>query len=106
MTSWWWLSFANAKGHLGIALVRASDFRSAVRESHRRGCNPGGEVAGWPFPAALGLGDPSARWQYRVMTRAEADEMSREWTGEPIVSTREADVIEPAVVGEADNEGS
>lgn len=106
--TWWWLSFASKERHLGIALVKASDMVTAVREAHRLGCNPGGEVAGWPIPANLGLGDPQPKWCARLLTREEADEMSREWMREPLVSTREHDVIDPevAVAHEPDNEGS
>lgn len=104
--TWWWLSFATKERHLGIALVKATDMVTAVREAHRLGCNPGGEVAGWPIPANLGLGEPNQKWTNRVLTREEADEMSCEWTCEPLISTREHDVIEPEVAHEPDNEGS
>lgn len=49
-----WLSFCDpdrAKGQqfLGVAIVEARDFRAAVQIAHRIGCNPGGEVLGYPL---------------------------------------------------------
>ncbi len=41
-----WLSFAGDEGHLGCCIVEAGNFLGAVREAHRLGCNPGGEVRG------------------------------------------------------------
>lgn len=101
---WWWLSFATKERHLGIALVKATSFLAAVYEAHRSHCNPGGEVAGWPFPRSFAVPE---RWAGRVLTRDEADAASREMTGTPVVSTLDHDnIIEPSVAPEADNEGS
>lgn len=50
--SLWWLSFVDkAKDEcLGVAVVNAPSFLTAVLVSHHLGINPGGEVAGWgPF---------------------------------------------------------
>jgi hypothetical protein len=41
-----WLSFAGDEGNRGCCMVEAPDFLAAVREAHRLGCNPGGEVKG------------------------------------------------------------
>lgn len=105
---WWWLSFATDAGFLGIVLVRAPDFMFAVRETQRLGCNPGGEVRGWPVSAGLELGDPRAFWVGRLLSREEADVMSREWTKQPIVSTQDLEpdgFVEPSVLDETENEG-
>lgn len=76
----------------------------AVLASHRNGCNPGGEVAGWDFPAHLGA--PHPRWCNRLLSRSEAEQMSLDWTGERLVSMREHEVEAPQVVEAEMNEGS
>lgn len=42
----WWLSFADSNdGHfLGGICAVGDSLEEVLRESHRRGCNPGGEV--------------------------------------------------------------
>jgi hypothetical protein len=47
--SLWWLSFADRERpsgaqNLGACLVDADSYFEAIREAHRKGCNPGGEV--------------------------------------------------------------
>ena len=46
------MSFADDSGFLGACLVETptDDPRSAVVESYRQGCNPGGEVKMMPVP--------------------------------------------------------
>ncbi len=41
---WWWCSFANDGGFLGVAIVRAQGIGTAIMEARRIGINPGGEV--------------------------------------------------------------
>lgn len=48
--TFWWLSFATDDGPRGVAIVAGEDIDQAVRRSHELGINPGGEVAGVPFP--------------------------------------------------------
>ncbi len=48
----WYLSFAGSDGWLGACVVPASDVVDAARVAHRRGCNPGGQVAGVPVNVA------------------------------------------------------
>lgn len=103
-TSWWWLSFASSERNLGVALVSAPDFGTAVLKSHALRCNPGGEVNGWEVPASLGLGDPAPKWQHRLLNTDEISEMSLEWTGHPVVSTLDEEPIDPCVVDETRNE--
>ena len=50
---WWWLSFADptlpvGQQFLGVAIVPAPSFLAAVTVAHQLGCNPGGEVMGFP----------------------------------------------------------
>lgn len=45
----WWLSFANDAGFLGVVIAEGASLELAVRETHARGCNPGGQVAGFSF---------------------------------------------------------
>lgn len=45
MKNVYWLSFAEPKKHLGVAVVEAEDPREAVQEAWRLNINPGGEVA-------------------------------------------------------------
>jgi hypothetical protein len=46
----WWLSFAGDGGNLGVAVVAARNFGSAIAEAYRLGINPGGEVMGFECP--------------------------------------------------------
>ncbi len=64
--TFWWLSFADETGNLGITIVQAEEFVDAVGVAHVLGINPGGEVRGHSFPSdnaafmkeamALGIG--------------------------------------------------
>lgn len=47
---WWWLSFVDESGFLGVAIVQDRSFAGAVLRAHALGINPGGEVRGFPFP--------------------------------------------------------
>lgn len=80
---WWWLSFADAslprgEQFLGGCVVRAMGMGTAVRESHRLGINPGGEVRGMAFPASIE--PPSPFFRYRLLTREECAAMDVEMT--------------------------
>lgn len=49
--SLWWLSFADpnrSRGDefVGVAIIEAVDFSSAIKAAWTLGCNPGGEVQG------------------------------------------------------------
>jgi hypothetical protein len=68
----WWLSFSDRtrpRGFLGAYVTRAADFGAALDDATARGCNPGGEVRGYPM-ADLPAGLPTGR----LLTRAEAEE--------------------------------
>jgi hypothetical protein len=43
----YWLSFSKGETFAGVCVVEGSCFLDAVKESHRLGCNPGGQVAGY-----------------------------------------------------------
>jgi len=48
--SYYWLSFCDAdrsegEQFLGACLIEADNIEDAIRKSHRRKCNPGGEIA-------------------------------------------------------------
>lgn len=87
--SLWWLSFVDpdraaprgqqvpgGPGFLGVAIVEATDLMSAVRLSHERGCNPGGEVQAFgPLPRE---GIPEQFW-HRVLSQAEAEAVPDPW---------------------------
>ncbi len=54
----WWLSFVGEEGARGVAIVDLPDsphlgMSDAIFASHRRGCNPGGEVAVMAIPPEL-----------------------------------------------------
>jgi hypothetical protein len=70
--SWWWLSFVDVSAaphrFLGVAIVRATNEITAVREAHRLGCNPGGEVGTMRIPDE---GVPPAGWRERLLSREE-----------------------------------
>jgi len=50
---WWYLSFATEKAFNGAACVQARGLGGAIRESHRLGINPGGEVMGGKLPPEI-----------------------------------------------------
>jgi hypothetical protein len=68
-TALWWLSFSNADGPLGVAVVQAPGVLEAVVRSHELGINPGGEVAFFgPLPdSAIG-----PEWRDRLLSEDEA----------------------------------
>lgn len=72
--AWWWLSFADGdrpKGEqfLGVAIVQSFGFGGALAETHRRKCNPGGEVDGSQLPDWV---VPPPEYRNRLLTREEA----------------------------------
>jgi hypothetical protein len=51
----WWLSFCDpakppGEQFLGVCLVEADNYPSAIRRAWREGCNPGGEINGFDLP--------------------------------------------------------
>lgn len=77
---WWYLSFADGKlptgtQFLGAIVVRARGFLDAVRQTHRRGINPGGEVQGVDVPAEW---NPPEAFVNRLLSREDIAEMDRQ----------------------------
>lgn len=69
-TRYWWLSFADSnlpkgKQFLGVAVVKARGYISAIQKTHRLGINPGGEVA---FEIAEHQTEPPENWSDRLVT--------------------------------------
>lgn len=71
----WWLSFVDpdTDTFLGVAVIHdvdAFDIVTAAHAAWAAGCNPGGEVAGWPISVdtARAAGVPVGR----LMGKAEA----------------------------------
>ena len=82
VTPSWWLSFADGslpKGEqfLGVCIVTASDFRTAIQRAHLLGCNPGGEVKGVKIFAdtAPFIED---KWRRRILTKEECAELDQQ----------------------------
>jgi hypothetical protein len=46
---WFWLSFADDSGFLGVAIVQAGGIVEATRTARTLDCNPGGEVRAYPI---------------------------------------------------------
>ena len=44
---WWWLSYANDHGFLGVVILTAPTFIDACKISASLKLSPGGEVIGW-----------------------------------------------------------
>ena len=78
-TSFWWLSFADPerpKGEqfLGAAIVPGYNMGSAVLAAHMLGCNPGGEVQGFPILPDADIPDG---FRDRLLSREDIDELGR-----------------------------
>lgn len=72
VTGWWWLSFADPDAppgsqFLGLCLVPGGNIVQASTSAHTFGCNPGGEIAGWPLPRA-----PRSRYRCTLFTGGDA----------------------------------
>jgi hypothetical protein len=81
---WWWLSFVDTDRpegarFLGVAIVQAYGVTTAAMLTHDMGINPGGEVAAVPIPPDL---HPPPDACDRLLTRAEAEEVSRAFWSE------------------------
>lgn len=81
----YWLSFVDPerpKGtrFIGVALVEADDFGLAVQLAHRKGCNPGGEVAGEPIPKWAWDAVLESE-KHRVLTAEQAAVIDARWIG-------------------------
>lgn len=77
--SLFYLSFSAADGWRGACYIRASSWLEAVTISHKRGCNPGGEVMAFEMPPRLELDD---RWIGRLLTKEDLCAIDREFGGD------------------------
>jgi hypothetical protein len=105
--AWWWLSFSQPTGFLGVVITEGRTLRAALERAHRVGANPGGECYGFPVPTSIGA--PPSRFQDRLLDKEMANEASIEWTTTPIVSTEDlepGDLELGVVVRDDTNEGS
>lgn len=79
----WWLSFVDpdkappieqqrpgGPSWLGASIVRAPDFMSAVQIAHALGCNPGGELKGFPVPPGVLIPE---EYMGRLLNHADID---------------------------------
>lgn len=90
----WCLSFADPerpKGTqwLGNCLVRARGMTGAIRESHRLGCNPGGQVM-----AISGDREVGAQWMNRLLSKEEVAELDCELGGDGTIVDADGKEIE------------
>ncbi|ARB13830.1 hypothetical protein Ccr2_gp299 [Caulobacter phage Ccr2] len=69
INGWWWLSFADDTGFLGVAVLHAESFDAALRKSGATGLNPGGSVQGVPLPEEYVPAEP---YRNRLLNAAEA----------------------------------
>lgn len=88
VADWWWLSFVDTdmpyteEGDYpggprwqGGCHVPGPTFMDAVSNAWRLGCNPGGQVSGFPIPPGY---RPPVTHQARLLTGKELDEMDYE----------------------------
>jgi hypothetical protein len=75
-----YLSFAGEEGWRGACYVVAPTFELAVTEAHLRGCNPGGEIAGWDVDfLADDLGE---EWRNRVLQKVDLRRLDASFDGD------------------------
>ncbi len=74
---WWWLSFADASGFLGVAIVRAHGILSAATKARHLGINPGGDVRGYAIPEVERIAKNGI--VNRLLSKDEALALSERW---------------------------
>ncbi len=72
----WYLSFAEPGKFNGGVFVEARGHTSALRESHRLGINPGGQVLHFPILPVVAFRIPQTL-RNKLLTRLELDELDR-----------------------------
>lgn len=81
LTGWWWLSFADPKllpgsTFLGGAIIGpAAQVMDAIELSHKKRCNPGGEVLAHELTVGE-LDKMPERYRGRLLSRADIEELS------------------------------
>ena len=73
--TWWWMSFVDpdTDRFLGGCAVQARGPASAILESRKQFCNPGGELVAYPFPDFVEVGQ---QWANRLMTEEEVHQFN------------------------------
>lgn len=71
-SSMYYLSFADDSGFLGCAIVSAFGPTDAVRQTHLKGINPGGEVMMHPIPNGTPIPDD---WKNRLLSLADMERL-------------------------------
>lgn len=74
----WWLSFCDpekpeGQQFLGVCILFAPDFGTAVAGASTMGLNPGGEVLGSELPETT---EVDLAWMERLLSRAEAEALT------------------------------
>lgn len=86
----WWLSFCDpdktpppelqrpgGPSFLGVAIIRAPDYISAIEMAHALGCNPGGQVNGVPVPPDIPIPDD---YLGRLLTKTDVEYLDTLYT--------------------------
>jgi len=82
---YWWLSFVDETGFLGVNILRGRNRIEAIMISHRLGINPGGAIAAHQFPENAPT--PPAEVVNRLLSREDLNRLVPEWN---CISAREA----------------
>lgn len=96
-TGLWWLSFVDdaksrpiaeqvpgAGGFLGVCIVEGPHFMQAISASHKLGCNPGGQVKGFPTTPP-----PHTAWMNRLLSAVDIDHIDAIEAGDDAAQTAE-----------------
>ncbi len=71
---YYWLSFAEETGFLGVVIVQAESYDQALQKAWELEINPGGNVLG-----GLMVEVPSEKWHDRLLNRKMLKEMELEY---------------------------
>lgn len=72
---WYWLSFADDTGFLGVAITYANSFDEALRATRRKGINPGGSVQGVVMDDTIVQAHIPEAMRERLLTKEEVMSM-------------------------------
>ncbi len=67
---WWWMSFADNTGNLGVVIISGKTFEDAHRATHDLGINPGGELCSVEITDEIE--DYPIDFRFRLLSRKEA----------------------------------
>ncbi len=74
---WWYISFADETGFLGVTIIRARGMATAVRLSHALGANPGGQTLSHALDFCVP--PPDAIHGKLVKDKKMIDRLCKEW---------------------------